>query len=476
MTTAAHRNFLWVLLLILFSRLPFVNTGYGGEEDAWAMRLVTERIATTGQYEVSRFPGHPLQELVYSVIWNRGAVAYNTLTVFLSTAGIAFFMLALRKLQIKNYLWCGIALAFVPAIYINSTNALDYTWAFAFLMMSLYFLVCSNYWVAGFFIGLAVGCRITSGAMLIPFCYLALHQSRGHGERSRIHARGEINNQVLKNIFKLISATILTSLILFIPVINAYGLNFFQYYEHFPIPAFAKNFYKGTFAVWGLIGFVSVIIAVLFSLRKSNLKNDNSHHRKIIYTCLIAILIYCIAFIRLPLKSAFMIPLVPFVILLFAILLTEKNMKRFSITMIVSSFFLGINLSDPYRAAAASPLSYQTTISGQQVSFDLLHGPVIADYLKRKQQMFYADDVIQKASTFKNKTVVIAGWWMANILVQQQKNRNPVVIYRHYLSESELKFYHDNDYKIFYLPKQDQYNDLRFGGNFTEQYAELLSI
>lgn len=56
MNSAEHRNFLWVLLLIFISRLPFVNAGYGAEEDAWAMRLVTERIATTGQYEVSRLP------------------------------------------------------------------------------------------------------------------------------------------------------------------------------------------------------------------------------------------------------------------------------------------------------------------------------------------------------------------------------------------------------------------------------------
>lgn len=461
MTSAEHRNFLWVLLLIFLSRLPFVNVGYGAEEDAWAMRLVTERIATIGQYEVSRLPGHPLQELTYVAIWNRGAATYNMLTVLFSTTAIAFFMLTLRKLQIKNYLWAGVALAFVPGVYINSTNALDYTWALSFLMMSLYFIVCNNFWIAGIFIGLAVGCRITSGAMLIPYSYLLWHLSQPSNKT--------------KNILKLAVSSIIISILIFLPVINVYGLTFFQYYEHFPLPSFAKNFYKGTFAVWGTLGFIAVIVAALFSFRKTHLAKY-PNHRKIIYTCLIVILIYIIAFIKLPLKAAFMIPLVPFVVLIFAMMLSQKQLRFFSIAMIASSFFFGINLSDPYRAATASSLSFQKTFSNQPISFDLLQGPVVADYLKRKQQMAYTDAVIQKASTIKNRTLIIAGWWMANILVQQEGKNNPFVIYRHYLPENELKFYRNQGFEIFYLPQQDEYNDLRFGGNFTKHSASLLNI
>ncbi len=470
MTSAGHRNFLWVLLLIFLSRLPFLNAGYGAEEDAWAMRLVTERIADTGQYEVSRLPGHPLQELTYVMFWNRDASSYNFLTVLLSTAAIAFFMLTLRKLQITNYLWVGVALAFVPVVYVNSTNALDYTWALSFLMMSFYFIVCNNYWIAGMFIGLAVGCRITSGAMLIPFIYLTWCIGQNTGNKFLR------DNHAIKNIVKLTISTLLFSLLLFLPVIKVYGLSFFQYYEHFPLPSFAKNFYKGTFAVWGTLGFIIVMAAVLFSFRKIILKEIFSQHKKIIYMSLIVVLIYTTAFIKLPLKAAFMIPLIPFVILIFAITLSQNQFKLFSLAMIVSSFFFGINLYDPYRAAAASPLSIQKTISNQSVSFDFLQGPVIADCLKRKQQMHYADEVIQKASIIKNKTLIIAGWWMANILVQQQGRDNTNIIYRYYLPEKELKFFHDHDYKIFYLPQQDEYNDLRFGGNFTKHYASLLDI
>ena len=90
--------------------------------------------------------------------------------------------------------------------------------------------------------------------------------------------------------------------------------------------------------------------------------------------------------------------------------------------------------------------------------------------------MAYTDEVIQKASSFKNKALIISGWWLANILVQQQTKNNPVVIYRYFLNENELKLYGDRGFKIFYLPQQDQLNDLRYGGNFTKQYATLLNI
>lgn len=209
-----QRNFLLVLLLIFISRIPFLYSGFGVEEDAWAMRLVAERIATSGNYEVSRLPGHPVQEFMYSLIWNRGAVAFNLLTLLLSTVGIAFFMMSLYKLQIRNYLWPGVALAFVPVIYNNSANALDYTWALSFLMMSFYFVVRNNAIVAGLFMALAIGCRITSGAMLLPYCFLAWQLVPTH--------------RSVGSVVKIIGAAILFSILIFIPVFNTYGFDFFN--------------------------------------------------------------------------------------------------------------------------------------------------------------------------------------------------------------------------------------------------------
>lgn len=79
-------------LLIALARIPFLFFGYGSEEDAWALPLVAERIAKGGVYEVSRLPGHPFQELVYTLIWNASPVVYNLLTLIVSSFGIYFLL------------------------------------------------------------------------------------------------------------------------------------------------------------------------------------------------------------------------------------------------------------------------------------------------------------------------------------------------------------------------------------------------
>src|SRR6187401_1398206 len=109
----------YIIVLIFLSRLPFLNYGYGTEEDAWGLAVTAKNIALNGAYEASRLPGHPLQELIYSLVWNRGAFIFNLLTSVLSTAGIGFFIASFRKLNLPLAITAGITLAFTPVIYIN---------------------------------------------------------------------------------------------------------------------------------------------------------------------------------------------------------------------------------------------------------------------------------------------------------------------------------------------------------------------
>ena len=218
-----ERQLWWIaVILIAFSRLPFIFYGYGSEEDAWALPLVTERIASTHQYEVSRLPGHPFQELAYTLIWNKGPVVYNLLTLLISTAGIGTFMLTLIHLQNKNWLFAGIALAATPIVFINSTNDMDYMWAMSFMLMSLYAIFKDKFLLAGIFIAIAIGCRITSGAIALPYLYLIYQLKK--------------DEQRMKSIIQFCVTIGISTLIIFTPVFKNYGISFFTYYEHFPIP------------------------------------------------------------------------------------------------------------------------------------------------------------------------------------------------------------------------------------------------
>lgn len=465
--TDSSRHLIFFGLFIFLTRVPFFFDGFGSEEDAWAMQLVTERIGTTGIYEVSRLPGHPVQELIYSLCWSLGPVFYNLLTAIFSTLGILAFIKMLIHLGLKNAYWCGIALAFTPIIYINSCNAMDYTWAMGFILMSGYFLTRKQIIIAAGMLSFAVGCRITSGAMLLPYLILLWNI---YDETSR-----------LKNIVIFTGTTLLGSLIVMSPVILQYGLDFFTYYDHFAIPGFLKSTYKGSIAVWGIFGCLAIayyFIKILIQKRKPVVVNfENKNISKTLVTVSVSvILLYLIAFLKIPLKAAFIIPICPFLIIGFALFLNEKSFRNLAISFIFSSFFFGINLADENRGSATSSLAIHATIGENLIAIDPLQGLVLADQSKRRQQIEFAKKIIQRTSVLPKKTILIAGWWNAIVQVLQKNNPNHLLIIRHYIDESELKWLKESGFDIYYVADQGMYNDLRFQKEMTDQYAKKIDL
>lgn len=459
MKNSSAHQLLIVAIIILLSRIPFIFTGFGSEEDAWGLALTAEQIDLSGKYEVSRLPGHPFQEILYSYIYQYGFLLMNLLTVLISTVGFLCFYLLLKNHKVAHAFYATIALAFVPVIYINSTNVMDYTWAMSGILCSAYFLSERKMWLAGILLGFAVGCRITSGAMLLPFIlYLAC------GERKL----------PFKEILMLSFATLITSLICFLPVINTYGISFFTYYEHFPIPALIKNIYKGTIGVMGTAGTIMFSVLLLLSVRPvlTILKFKEHAQRPLMILSVTAAILYIIAFARLPLKSAFMIPAMPFLILIIALCVEQKHMKWLTVSFIVSSYFIGVNLTDPNRGSPPSPLSYSVNAAGQLVSFDLLKGPVIADYEKQKNILDFAATVIQSEKDMEEPSVVIAGWYL-NFIQYQRKDQSALPVkYVYYIDEDSINKYLVNNYHLYYLPLQDQFNDLRFNMKSTANIAD----
>lgn len=467
MKNKAFRNLTFFTLLVAGSRIPFVFDGYGSEEDAWALPLVAERINLSGVYEVSRLPGHPLQELIYSSCWPMGSVFFNMLTLIISTLGILSFVLMLKEFNINNTYWTGAALAFTPIVYINSTNDMDYMWALSFVLICGYVISKRKVLPAGILLGLAVGCRITAGAMLLPFTIFIY----------MIHCREEKFRKCLQ--FSI--AFFITALLTYLPVIWQYGFSFLDYYEHFPIPGFAKNFYKGSLAVWGLPGCILLLYLVARMIVKQQKVTSVIHCEKnitkaILICCIITVLLYLIAFIQVPLKAAFMIPLIPFLYLLLSLFATKKQHIAFTFSMLISCFFFGINLADGKRGSASSNAACTFEVSGQKVALDPLSGLVIADQSKKRQRSAYVNAVLEKTSTLHSRSIVISGWWLSEILVREKKQKNNFVSFSHYEDEAALILYKEKGYTIYYLEEQEKYNDLRFKKEMTTKYAIPLVI
>lgn len=137
MKPQARETLILILLFfaVLISRIPFIEYGYGIDPDSWRVASVANAIHTTKQYVASRLPGYPVQEITYALLPIKNATVYNFLTAFLSSLCVLYFAKFIKQLGFKHYLYPSIALAFVPIVYINSTNSMDYIWALCFIFI-----------------------------------------------------------------------------------------------------------------------------------------------------------------------------------------------------------------------------------------------------------------------------------------------------------------------------------------------------
>lgn len=461
-------QFVFLFLVIFLSRLPFLFAGFGVEEDSWLLAITAKNIADSGVYEMSRAPAHPVQELLYALMYTNGLFAFETNFVSAISSAIAtlFFALALKNLGFKYYLFASFAFAFTPVVFISSTYTIDYMLAMACVMGSFYCITRTPFpawrWVGwgAVLLGVAIGCRTTAVVMLIPFCFLLFQTSEGR----------------IKRVLIFSFVTILVGCIVYIPVIKTYGISFITTYfdvaDRFPSPPFLKTLYKASIGVWGLIGFLTLLFFSVDIIRKRK-RIILGHQKRIIFTvCLTTIFLYTLIYIRVPHKSAFLIPLIPFVITMYALFLSGRVFKILCMLITLSSFFFSINLTDSFRGSKYSPAAMKCSVSGQEIFIDPFTGPVFSDYTKRINKMIFTGQVLKRTTAEQKKIVLICGWWYNELLVRNwncRENKNVTFVF--YIDRITMEKYISAGYRIYYLPEQNGYNDQYSRMNYTDSVA-----
>lgn len=456
--------YLALFALVFISRFPFLSAGYGVEEDSWGIALAAFHTKITGVYEPSRFPGHPVQELIYSAIWGVGPFLFNALCALMSAIATVYFAAILKHLNFKYFFWAALAFAFVPVVFISSTYTIDFMWSEAFVLMSFYYVLTNKLPIAGILLGLAVGCRITSGIMVLPYIIL-------------IWNKVDLKATAM-NFLKIALPMSLVIVLAFLPIMFQFGTSFFMYYDQFPYPPLTKVLYKMIPGVWGFVGVVAISVSFYSAVFRAQQQNRGALflgplNEKIIFISFLLIVLYCISYFRLPQKSGYMLPVVPFVILLFGYYLNANNFKLLCYALIVSSFVCSINLTDKLRGASHSKFAITINVSGQELFFDIFSGPVFSDYSKRKQKINYTNEVLTQAASMDEKAVLISGWWYNELMVTQiGKSQNPAVLFEPYINQQKIEDYASKGYSIYYLPEQNTYNDLMYKMSVTNDLAK----
>lgn len=437
-----------LVIFVLLTRVPFIGHGYGIDGDSWSVAISAKNIHKTGIYEASRLPGYPIHEYLCSFFVKAGPAGLNALTAVFSCIAVLFFALTLRILRFKQIFLASITFSMVPVFYIQSTTTIDYVIALGFIMAAMYALFRNKLILSGILVGLAIGTRITSGAMLIPFSILLIDNDDMKGS---IH-----------KIMRLIVPALIAGLFFFLPVIATYGPGFFTYYD-VPYPSIAKVLYKFSIEVWGVIGFFGLIIStgLLFLPEKITQKKflfPRTVNEKFVIAWLVAIDLYIIAFLKLPMESGYLIPIIPFVIMLFGKYLYNRAFIFFCGMLILSAWVCTISPRERFDAVSPSHASFSFSSAGEKLYFDVLKGPVLSYDTRRENGIDFVNKLLASLDTVQSKTVLVSGKWYNQLAVQSSDTSKENVVLVDYLLEDKAVYYYAKGYTIYYLPKQDFYN------------------
>jgi hypothetical protein len=292
--------------VVLATRLPFLGAGYGLHADNWRVALAARHIAETGAYEASRLPGYPLQEYICALFWKTGPFGLNLLDALFCAAASVMFALICIDYGVADWWLAALALAFVPVLYVNSVSSKDFPWALAFLLAAWWCAMRKRPALTGILLGLAMGCRITSGAAALPIALILIDRADSRTQLRRVLT------------VAIIAAVIV--LAAFTPVYARYGRDFLDFYAEHAFPGRREILARMTLEVWGLLGFAGICLAALGGMSYLAPWQKRPARPRLFTTQPGAwanmLVIYAVAFFCLPDEAAYLIPAVPFTLLL----------------------------------------------------------------------------------------------------------------------------------------------------------------
>jgi hypothetical protein len=336
----------------------------------------------------------------------------NGLTALFSVAAVLFFSLTLHALKFLDFLLSGFVLAFTPVIFLNSGNSTDYVWALAFILASCFCCVIEQPVLAGACLGLAIGCRITSAAMIVPLSLLLLQRTKDRPWRA---------------VSRFAAAACILSALCFAPVIWNYGWSWFTFSEDYD-PGVVEITRKLTVDTWGMLGFASIVISLGWILLRPKLRTSLRDPHRAVWA--IAVALYLAAFLRLPHLAAYLIPAIPFTILLLGSILPRRIFVAVSCAVMLSSFI---------------------TIGRKGIS-----SPIVSDYRARVQGVQSVNQIFARASTLPKQTVIIAGHWLPQILASRPLLDRTEYVWL--LNKAQIEAYANRGFTLYYLPDQRDYS------------------
>ncbi len=427
----------------LSARLPFLAAGYGLDPDAWRVAESARRLARGEGYLPSRCPGYPVVEFANAWLVRWPAWTSNLVTAVFSAVAATLLVRHMRQLGMQRAEWTGVAFVFVPVVFVNSVVTLDYLWATMFILAAWSSAHGERWALAGLCLGVAMRCRLSSGVVGIALVMLAWNGD---------------HRVLLRRTVVMAGVALATVIACYAPAYRSFGgLGFLTFVD--ARRSLVDIAFTASVGVWGIVGSLALLgvvayVGLAFLRRKHALAPTVP--RKTGRAAVMVIALEILVFLRLPSEAAYLIPVVPFALLLAHGVVSPLVHKLVVVAMVVSSFTFGLwaNVTE-VGSVQPTRLAVTFTAAGLPLLIDPLQGPVQVDHLRRLSSSRYVQAVIAQLPQLEADAVVICGTFLPELRVtlpaplDRRLKELPTV--------AELDSYQRKHAPIYFLDGQDRY-------------------
>lgn len=413
MITKRQRNYneIIIAVIIILSRIPFIFNSLGQDLDGWREVYSGKILSEYHIYNVSRFPGYPFPEFVFSLFNQQPYWYLNSLSILFTMGACIFFYRILEYFKVSFSFLLAVILSFVPIIYLNSTVVMDYNWSLFFMLGSLYFIVIKNKWTAVIFFGLMISCRLNNAIFLPAFAFLVYFQ---FGEN-------------LKKAITFSVLLVLSAVFFFLPVIVRYEGDFLHSYGTESISLFSL-FSLSTLYVYGAIGTLGILVSLVLQFFADRFKNFQLLLKDhFIVFCFLIIFINFIFFVKFPLESGYLIPSIPFILIILQRILSDKLMKFTLLSLLISPFLISINAKN-----------FQ------------IKGSIFVNENYEDQELQYCKILIQKIKSAPENSVIHVGNFYEQLVLMGDFDLKKIKLVNH-LSQENINSIKKAEKKLYYI-------------------------
>ncbi|MCZ6777295.1 MAG: hypothetical protein O7D34_12725 [Ignavibacteria bacterium] len=453
-----------VLVGIILTRIPLLWIGYGSDADAWRVAYVGETLLQTGEYQVSRFPGYPLHEILSAPFVSLGGAPLSNAATLLAALICILVLTRIVLREAKHPRLLVVCLAFSPLFLKSSATTMDYVLSLLFLLLALDAALKKRTVAAAIWLGVAAGFRPSNFVAMIPLISLLY-----------------LNGSPRRDLLKFCAASIVCGAIAFLPVIVTYGLLNWVHITRFemsdivfsPVDRLLFFGYRGVYAL-GPLGVLSAGTVLL--LHRRAVIQQVRMKQPIFISSLIGVVTFMLLYFSFPLEREYLLPAFPFLYLLLDSVATKRQLIVFMIC-VFSFAFINPDVIR-HHGFRGTP------------EFNVHSGMLIEEWQKRTQLLEQRTRIA--SLELQGKALVMTGggavFWFQNPLFERDptplwqqldehtvhQKRNPDVHYVPMLNRSELELARSEGYAIYCMENAKEYIERMMGYTMDEAGVVVL--